>query len=314
MSSESHREAFWILGCLIVLTLVGIFLTIMVDRHRAPRRQTSSIQSRLHADGESILNLRNQISRSEAKLTASATNSEASQSELNSREADIKEISASIQVLKSRKRELTAELPDTREKFQKYREDYRKHTWRNAVGEKIDHIFLRTGRQFDRVVVTKVTPSGLEISHAHGRARIDGKDLSHALQDRFQWFGEGREKVSRKKPVEKISLPTEAKIPNRGIETAAPAEAGKAQAIAEAKALVTTGRNAVATLSRNHAEAVSNSRYNSQRSVPGSLRTWAEQAVILEKKLAAAIAKLSTVTEQLRQLSPTDPLLQAAAP
>jgi len=316
LSPESHDGIFWVLGSLIVLTLSAVFLSLLVDKQFSFARETNSIQETLSADRETISDLRSRIGESEGRLAASVSTSEAAAENLEATRTSIPMIKAQTEGLRARKAGLISEIPNTTEAFDKYREEYKEHTWRNAVGEKIDHIFLKTGRQFDRVIITKVIETGLEISHSHGRTRINAKDLSHALQARFQWSVENPDTTAVVTKIPQRSDETFHKQEGTDSQrvTEAPPEENKAQAIIEARTLVTTGRSAVSRLRRLHTEAIANSRYSNQRSVPGSLRTWPEQAGILEQKLSAATAKLSQVTDQLRNISPGDPLLQAPSP
>lgn len=315
MLSDNQDGILWILGSLIVLTLSGVFLSILVDKRFSFQRETTSIQSLLDANEVSILSLRSQIRESEAILASSISTREANKLKLDSSIKNSKIITAEINRLEGRKSELALRIPEAKEAFYKYRENYREQTWRNAIGEKIEYIMLKSGRQFDKVVIQKVIPSGLVISHAHGLARINGRDLSHAMQARFQWIDKEADHAAQKQEIAKASeQPAILETPNKQLENQAKIrieeENQKKQSIAETRKLLIKGRTAVSSLRIMHSEAVSNSRYGSERSVPGSLRTWAEQAEILEKKLTAATAKLSLITEQLRQLSPADPLLQ----
>lgn len=316
LSPDNHDGIFWLLGSLIILTLSAVFLSLLVDKQFSFTREANSVQERLSADRQAIANLRSSIGESEGRLAASVSSSEAASENLEATRTSIPMIKAQTEILRARKAELISEIPNTTEAFDKYREEYKEHTWRNAVGEKIDHLFLKNGRQFDRVIITKVIETGFEISHAHGRARIDGKDLSHALQARFQWSVEdpGTTALVTKIPQRSHETFLSQEGAKSQRVTEAPPKENKAQAIIEARTLVTTGRSAVSSLRRLHAEAMSNSTYGNQRSVPGSLRTWPEQAAILERKLSTATAKLSQVTDKLREISPGDPLLQVPAP
>lgn len=188
MSSDGHDGIIWILGCLIVLTLSGVLLSILVDKRFSFQRQTNSLQSKVNAGEESIRDRRNQIHEAKASLAAASARASRAETDLVTTKAAGRDLSERVKHLESRKKKLTLLLTETREAFHAYRERYKKHTWESAVGEKFDYFFLRTGQQYDRVIITKVTSNGLEISHDHGLARIDGRDLSQALQAQFQWF------------------------------------------------------------------------------------------------------------------------------
>lgn len=312
LSPENHDGVFWLLGSLIVLTLSGVLLSILVDKKFSFSQEKNSIHETISADLNRITDLRFRIDQCEKKLATAAFRAETAKKSLSSITTTIPEVEDEIDLLLAKKLQLTNAIPKTLAEFETYSEAYKAHTWKKAVGERIDHLFLKTGRQYDRVIITRVTETGLEISHAHGRARVDSTDLSNALQDRFQWvetevstkqdseLAPRRSEVALQRPQNSIS-PTIAEKPRVNPD---------AETLNQARTLVTTGRAAVASLRNLHAEAVSNSSYGNQRSVPGSLRTWPEQAAILEEKLIKATAKLSLVTGQLREISPSDPLLQ----
>lgn len=311
MSSDNQDGIIWILGCLIVLTLSGVFLSILVDKRFTFQRERNTSGENLETGRVSIRELNDRIEESQVRLDASESTITAYRSKLDSHQASLSSITAETKALRIRNEELTASIKDTALKFDQYRENYRRAEWRNAAGEKIGHIFLKTGRQFDKVIISRVTPAGLEISHAHGTARIDFNDLGPAYHDRFQWNDDGRERELEKERLNRSVLgqPAEERKARHYPPPNREADADDA-AINSARNAVRAGRSAVSTLRILHSEAVSNSRFGTQRSVPGSLRTWGEQAAILEKKLAAANAKLSLEIEKLRQISPGDALLR----
>ncbi len=187
MSSDGHDGIIWLLGSLIVLTLAAVLLSILVDQRFSFQRQTNSVQTRLIVNGEKISQLKGRIDDYEERLAFRKITAESNSNRNSELEAANSVVSMEMERLLERKTELMAAIPDLEKDLARYREEYRSATWRNAVGEKFDHLFLRTGRQFDKVIITKVTDDGLEISHASGLARIDGADLSRAIRERFQW-------------------------------------------------------------------------------------------------------------------------------
>lgn len=311
MASDDQSGIMWLLGCLIALTLTGVFFSILVDKRFTFQRQTNTFQQKLEIGRKEARDLGEKVRHAEKILTASTSAKDAQVKALDAYRDAILSNSEEIENLESRKNSLTSRLEALGKDFALYRENYRKSVWRDAAGEKIDHIFLKNGRQFDRVVITRVTRAGLEISHAHGTARIDFEDLGKAYRDRFQWDESERDQVfanerMNRSAIQKKQAATKDKIKVPLISTTDQ----KSEAITKARNGVLASRSMVSTFSLLYSEAAFNSRSSAKRSVPGSLRTWAEQTSILQKKLAAAESKLALEVEQLRQVSPGDPLLQ----
>lgn len=56
-----------------------------------------------------------------------------------------------------------------------------------ATGLKLGDLSLKSGKQYHDVIVRRVTPVGMEISHQDGIARIHAPDLNDELNERFMW-------------------------------------------------------------------------------------------------------------------------------
>ncbi|MBC7980072.1 MAG: hypothetical protein H7Y36_05870 [Armatimonadetes bacterium] len=217
-----------------------------------------------------------------------------------------------ITMLRESKELLVRSTSKTKSSFDDYRAKYRKVSWRKAIGEKCDRLYLKTGRQYDRVIITHVTPFGLDISHLHGNARIDFRNLGSDYQNRFQWDEEecqktvGRENMNHAPAALSRAKP---KLKNYSVEVTNPETVDNRLTIIRFQNEVRISKIKAATLQSNYDNAISNSRYSSQRSVPGSLRTWTEQARILQTELARANFNHLHALERLRQVSPNDSLL-----
>jgi hypothetical protein len=71
--------------------------------------------------------------------------------------------------------------------WEEYKDAYRQSEWAAAEGEEIGDLKTLSGRNFTKVIVTKVSHIGIEITDETGKRRIDSADLPLALQDRFQF-------------------------------------------------------------------------------------------------------------------------------
>ncbi|QTN31352.1 hypothetical protein HZ994_03070 [Akkermansiaceae bacterium] len=307
MNSDNHSGIIWSLACLIILTLGAVLLATLVDRKHGASKLRSSLLGRI-ADGEHNLgNLRDELESLNARYDAAQDLAKRSAAGASSKGKLASEMRSSVELLRARCEELQASIPKLREEYGAYRESYRKKAWLEASGERIGNLLLKSGRSFEDVTISRVTPIGIEISHANGIARIDSQDLGGEFAERFQWDEKeralalqkelaNRERITRVAPAEP-SPPVDAPVEISGEEL----EKIRSQVRAlQAKAMTLKG--SIGTAERE-------SRYASNRSVPGSLRTWAEQAMILKSDLARTEALLALAKDRLRAANPSDPLL-----
>jgi hypothetical protein len=82
---------------------------------------------------------------------------------------------------------LANEVLSLKQAFQSYRDSYRARVWTAARGEAIPLLTLKSGKRYENVTISRVTPAGLEIAFPDGRARILAGDLDDQWQDRFDW-------------------------------------------------------------------------------------------------------------------------------
>lgn len=184
---KNHDTALWILGSLIVLTLSSVPLSYLVDTNFSFRSEPSSLEKSITSDRQTIAVIRRNISKAERRLTTSVFRAQNTIENLEARKLDIASIKAETKKLANRRDELVEIIADVTTAFINYADDYRSEVRKDAVGEKMQHLILRNGRQYDKVVIAKVTETGLQIDHSYGRAHVDARHLSDALHDRFQW-------------------------------------------------------------------------------------------------------------------------------
>jgi len=187
MFSDDHSGIIWFLMCLIIVTLTGVFLSMLVEKRISFSNSRVGYADGIAAETKILESLRAELASAESQLEESSARQSGHESGLKNHQSTVSGLRAEIGSLTRREADLDNSLSETRTNFTAYRENYRKNQWRDAAGEKIEHLFLKTGRQFDRVIITRVTPFGLSVSHADGNARIDFKDLGQEWQDRFQW-------------------------------------------------------------------------------------------------------------------------------
>ena len=94
--------------------------------------------------------------------------------------------------------EALAAIDAAKSKWEEYKDAYRASEWAAAEGESLGELKTLSGRSFTKVIITKVSHIGVEITDETGKRRIDGSDLPLALQDRFQ-FDEDQKTADTKK-------------------------------------------------------------------------------------------------------------------
>lgn len=172
---------------MLVLTLTGAVMSRLVEKQISWSSDRNSTKEELIEGLQKIDTLRTEKMRLETALAHASARRRQTASDVEQARADLNASRTQISRLGQEKILLSAAIEKAGRQFAHYREEYRDSVWRDAVGEKIDHLFLTTGQQLDRVVITAVTPVGLTVSHSHGTARIPYEKLGKEYRDRFQW-------------------------------------------------------------------------------------------------------------------------------
>lgn len=308
MLTDNHSGIIWSLAGLTILTLSGVFLSILLDKKHGSSRARNNVHATIAANEREISTLGEELTSLNNRLISSKKRASSNSAATNSKGNLISQLVSSIGELRSRKAEISLTIPELRQEFDRYRLQYREQAWANAGGEKVESILLKAGRHFERVTITRVTPVGLEISHRHGNARIDAKDLSREFRDRFQWDDEEREKAieAERNNRERIAQQAREVHQGPGSRVESPSGSDMEKTRSDVRLLQTK----VLQLRMAIQTAEVESRYANNRSVPGSLRTWAEQANILKADLIRTEAHMARAKEKLRALQPNDPLLR----
>jgi hypothetical protein len=308
MLSDNQSGIIWSLACMAILALCGVFLATLVGKKHGSSKARNELMRDFQTGNHEVENLRSEIQALTTKhqmITERATRNAATH---EAKQKAAIHLNQSIQELQAKKKELQLSLVQIRGEFDAYRIKARSEARRNAVGEKLDFLTLKSGRQFQRVTITRVTPLGLEISHADGLARIEMNDLGREFTERFDWNEQEREALTQaeqaNKPVDEAKKPEQENSPNTPTVDPALGNLEKYRTdVSLLKSKSLTLRSAIRT-------AESNSRYANNRSVPGSLRTWDEQAALLKSQLVRIDAQLALARELLRKENPSDPLLR----
>jgi hypothetical protein len=195
--------------------------------------------------------------------------------------------------------------------FLRCRAVYRRKAWSAAVGEELGSLTLRSGRQYQDAVITRVTEVGLEIRHTDGIARIQPPDLDPKMQDRFQWSDEDRRKVLNEELINLERVSGNPEPAERVIVRPQTRDSFDPDELAALRRRVTGWQIKISQLRNDQSAARAHSGGGNQASVPGSLETWNAKAERLARELARAQAALQAAKSNLAAVAPSDPLLFA---
>lgn len=314
LSAEDHPGIFYFLVGMIVLVMAGVGLSLLVDQRLRFSSGISDIQREITmADGE-LESLRpyhesraQQLERFSSRLKDDASAS-----------ADLHQKSVTLGKrrfdLQQSRDQLLSEIPSLESEFARYRTEYRSQTWARAVGQKVGTLSIRGGREYQDVVITRVTDVGLEIRHKDGIARVQAPDLDSSWQDRFQWRDEERRESLNEelanhesialpsRPVELAQLPPSSRLESPVSDSE---DAGKLQ---ELRTKVIGWKGKIGRLRSERSDAISQS-YGGGASVTGRLETWKAKTSRLNAEIAKAQAELVIAKSRLAAISPNDELL-----
>jgi len=334
LSADDHPGVFTFLVGMIVVVMTAVGLSILADKHRNSSSGAGELQHEISLGASEITELTARKDQSSLLLAGG-------DGKLRTGSQEFQAISARLETLRQRQAELEKSRIQVGESiatlegnFSRYRADYRRKEWENAIGESLGTLTIRGGRTFQQARVTRVTDVGLEIRHEHGIARIQAPDLDPKIQDRFQWSDEERrsrleeERQNREgKPApevadesdtdgdgeavaETVPAPRAPQV-NRTQQTYPPVDPEKLQRL---RLQVSGWRAKVSKLRIDRAEASSRASYGNQSSVPGSLETWVSRSSRLGRELLQAQTALAAAQSELAKVAPGDPLLRMLEP
>ena len=308
MNSDNNSGIIWSLACLIILTLSGVFLSTLVDKKIGSSQEKKKMFEAVADDERNLASLRIELELCKSKHTAAEESSIQKTANISSKSSLSLQIESSVQDLRTRRANLKSSIQKLSEEFDEYRKRYRNKVWRDAIGERIESLLLKSGRQFDKVSITRVTPIGMEITYADGIARIDSKELSNEFIDRFQWNEEERSAALRAERDNRAQLTRE--VPPNPLQNLPRIDDTSDVELEKIRTQIRLLQTKQMSLKSSIQTATSENSYSSKRSVPGSLHTWAEQVSILKSEMSQTEALLALAKEKLRATYPDDLLVK----
>ncbi|OYV05746.1 MAG: hypothetical protein CFE26_09960 [Verrucomicrobiales bacterium VVV1] len=314
MFEPDHSGTFGWLSALIVLVMVGIGLSLLVDR----RFELSSSDKQLKVDVEKnfavLEGIRIKHDRALGELTELEKTRSPQAKELSKLQEQGERAKERMIDLNGQVGKLQSAVAAVQKEFEGYASEYRNQVWQAAVGEKQAFIAFRDGRRYEDVTILRVTAVGMEISHRDGRARIDFKDLDASWQERFLWNSSERNTaLAGENEVPQPPAVQNTPSTPKGFKPAskAPATVPDPTATGKLRADLIGWNNKILMLKMQLQEAQSNIG-SKQKSPPGSLETWQQRANRLSAELNQAKVNRDMAQLKLAAVAPSDPLSNAS--
>lgn len=320
LGSSDHSGAFALLIGLVLVVFCGIGISLIADRRFEFGASETSIKGSIAKDLGRIESLKMEISNAEGRWQrdhAHAVDHDGMVSALAQR---ISESESKLAELRLQRQQLSRALDRVEKDFLAYRISYRRQARAASVGDTVDLLTLTNGREYRRVVIRGFDAEGLRIAHARGTARIPFCELPNSWKERFQWHPSETldtkpKPLTKPSPVEAPAT-NEATIPEPRLEKRPARETSSGLDTAELAQLrnhFLLTRGAYRDI-QNQASIARRNATTSQKSVPGSLETWAERAVRLEHLGQSRYSDFIQARTRLSAVSPDDPLLESEAP
>jgi chromosome segregation ATPase len=188
-----------VIGTLLaLLVLVGFgTLYIFVFDEGLQGGSKKTIESVIREQALAIESNKDEIGRLEKQL-ASAQETKGQQQELEGLKTRLDLNKGRIAEAGTEREQTLTGIDATKVKWDQYKEAYRASEWAAAEGEALGDLKTLSGRSFTKVVITKVSHIGMEITDETGKRRIDSADLPRELQDRFQFDAQAKNVAAKK--------------------------------------------------------------------------------------------------------------------
>lgn len=304
--ADDHEMIFWSLLGLVTLVFASVFLSLMMDKRLSFSESRAEMERELSSGEAELAELRALHSAAEQQLRSASSGGHGSAESALDPIAQLDELRKQHRALLETRDSLHEAIHQVDKRFTDYQRSYREASRNAATGEKMPSLVTRSGREYQNVRINRVTPVGIEVTHADGIARIASHDLPEAFHDRFQWDEEERmaelllEEQNRRRIAAPSGPPPTTPPP--------PVHGTPSQDPAALRARVMQWRGKVADLSAEYRTAQSMAVRGRNVSVPGSLETWDARLRRLDSDLRRARLELIAARADLSKVAPNDRL------
>lgn len=183
---EDRGGILSVIGGIAALTLVATGLAYFAEKRSNSSKIYEDAEKTLVEEKQVLEVLKDELEQTKTSLAHKSGNVPINEKYLAAKDLADKN-ARRLADLESRKADLQSHYQKVDNEFTSYKNQYIGSTRKAAEEEVIEHLKLKTGKEYAKVTITKVTPEGLEIRHEFGTARILAKDLDPQWNDRFHW-------------------------------------------------------------------------------------------------------------------------------
>lgn len=298
----------------VVLVFAGIGVSLVFDNQISLDRAESDMQRIIDRQEETILDLEGDIkdARRRWREDYAPRLDQADRTATLRRELDV--ITSRRELLSERRSDLAAAIPELEEQTSDYVSRLRTRARSRLVGRSFDRFELRDGREYADVRIRGVDDHGIRISHATGIARLAFADFTDKWREKVHWRpdeqGTGNETPPSSPETPPRTMERERERERQRAVTDKLAEQEEQTAhLDRLRRRLRATRQRYISLRQSAREARSRANRGDQRSVPGSLETWAERAERLDQRRQRVYLRYREYFADLAEIAPGDRLL-----
>lgn len=312
-NNSDHSGMVGFLVGIVVLVFTGIVFSLMADKRFRFSSAKISLEEKIAEEKHDLETIKSRLESSRKHWRDNGEPLASQKAAAQAASDSVKDGVIRLAALREEKEATTAAIASLAASIDDYRIRYRQQVRAAATGERLAELKTRDGRVYKEVTIRKVSATGIEIRHEQGNAGLPPEDLDPAWHERFQWTREevakaqGEERVRQERQEQALGEPTggnSAPKPNKAEE--------RLRALRQ-EVIDTRNRyrTAQGEASRARIEAGGSGR---DRSVPGSLETWAQRATRLETTATKLRSQYITARTKLAAQAPGDALLKVEEP
>lgn len=314
---------FWSLAGVIAVVFCAIGISLVAEKRVHFSNESHELRTTIEHQSARLDSLRREHERLSKRWESHSRERGRQTVDLEAAARLSGESESRVSQLVGRRTELAANTERLSGEFTRYRESYRRQLRQSHVDRHFDEVRFGNADSYHDVTILAVNDEGIRIRHSRGLATIRYQDLSHEWRERMHWHpDEGRAAVPavERNGAARRSEPgaSSGHSPGQGSSSGSrrneprPAASNEG-AILSARADYRRERARLNEARKNAAEARRLSHGN-DRSVPGSLETWAERAERYEAMSERLEIRAAAARNELRRLDPGDPLLRERGP
>lgn len=187
LGSDNEAGVFGVLFGIVMLVLFTVAIGVLADKRMGFSSRKGDLVEEIGYQTEEIVGLEMRLENLEQQYMDQRKKTES----FASNQARLLKSAELNQEIIAEKRSqipgLMSEISRLQSEMGLYRKKYQLAVWNAAIGEAVPRLETLSGKVYDNVVIKKVTPYHLEITHKDGISRISRSQLGPTWRERFQW-------------------------------------------------------------------------------------------------------------------------------